>query len=785
MRIYTTEKEIREYQKDLIKNKQPLQKAITLDELKSRVIIADRKIFADDDTRLALLEESLEFEEFGKLNIPKNFDSFIENGKFILGFLQECACEYVDIRTLYADDAYAQYKSHLLVLEQIRQRYISLSDKSGYACPISINGQYEINVDYLNSIVEEGIDFFYGGYLSRFEIDMIAKIAEVTPFKLHYKATKNSKKMNDRFKEIFETKIAPGQEYTFNFSTKQIEAQSPIGEYGNMAIQACTNSFAQAGYVKYKINEFVRKGIDPSDIVVIVQNESINEILKAVDDFRNLNFSGGETFKKTKTYKKLYAALALALDKSTENTERFDRYAKKDEELQKMYKTIVTNWSSNETAILLQLLKDFLDEGETKEAQIAYKKALAKTRTYLKLFPNTTTGKVMLSFLRRLADVRLSDATGGRITVMQPLEARQVNAKAYIFVDFNEGKVPVDSVKDLFMTSSIRAHANIPTFEDREALQKYFYEIMFLRAQEIAVSYIQNDIETKSRFIEEFDYSKDTFNSNALIELVLPANQEKEEKEEEDIELDIDLTKEAWSASKLKIYLDCKRKFYFKYVKKVKEPQEQHNEAARIGVKVHAALKELYAHKPHPIFAGKIYRELIKNLRSQMDNSAYMKLQAKVWEKKFSDFARKEAIRFSKGIRVSSTEEYVKKEYRGLMLEGYIDRIDYNSNTDTYEIIDYKSGRINTYTDKTYANATDFQLEFYRILAKNEKRKNIQGAYFYDLNEVELVDEIFHEGKMEILPKRLEEISQKRQNFIKCKKDHCNFCAYKELCKKS
>ncbi|WXG60952.1 hypothetical protein VB002_05665 [Campylobacter concisus] len=62
----------------------------------------------------------------------------------------------------------------------------------------------------------------------------------------------------------------------------------------------------QCAYAMAKASEFVREGIKPENIAVILPDEGFSEILRLHDSAKIFNYAMGESFKNTKFYEALY-----------------------------------------------------------------------------------------------------------------------------------------------------------------------------------------------------------------------------------------------------------------------------------------------------------------------------------------------------------------------------------------------------------------------------------------------------------------------------------------------
>jgi len=86
------------------------------------------------------------------------------------------------------------------------------------------------------------------------------------------------------------------------------------------------------------------------------------------------------------------------------------------------------------------------------------------------------------------------------------------------------------------------------------------------------------------------------------------------------------------------------------------------------------------------------------------------------------------------------------------------------------------------YNKNNFTDATDFQLEFYYLLASG--LGNVVGCGFYDLKESEIVEETFLQEKLAVLESNLKDLQNVESiNFELCEDSkNCLFCDYKIMC---
>jgi len=782
MDVYTTEKEVRAHVARAIAAGGPMERAVTLDDLKIRALDFGGRRFADPDTRSAVLEEAIAFPGFAVLDIPANFESFIENGRFILGFLQEAAAERVSLDTIAKARGYEMYERHVKVLEEVRERYAKLMLQSGMVCPITMPDVATVNEEYLRLLRESGerIRLHYNGYLSRYEFWLLEEIGRRVPTVMRYVTSRFSGKMNARLSEAFGEEVHPGRAYEFDFSAMAVLGFEEVDERMDIVVQPCSNLAAQAGYVHAKIEEFVADGIAPDDIAVVIQKPETADFLYRTDRFANLNLSGGFPLTRSRTSRALAATVDYVLDQKAENRERWERVCRGNDDLEEAYRILKNGWHASASGFS-GFIKLFDYGFEEEEVRRRIDRAVRQVQSIADTFADATLGKAVLRLLRRLEDENTPHTGGGKVTVMQPLEARQVDAKAYIFLDFNDGLVPSDSVKDIFLDTEVRNEVGLPTYGDREDLQRYYYELIFLKAEKVAIAFRETENETASRLVSEFPIAPDRYDPDALATVVLPKNDAVTPGLYDGELAHVGpLTGAPVSATMLKTFLTCGYRYHFRYLMRLKEPESAKSFAADVGNLVHEALRRVYDREGHPVTEEGIYQAIYEELRRVSGDSAYMEFQGRVWANKLRALARRDAEDFAAGWRVVGTEVELEGVYNGVAITGKIDRIDRRG--DEVRILDYKTGKYDLYTTKNYQYATDFQLEFYRLLAE-QNGYGRPSVGFYDLSDAKIVEEPMHEEKLELLAEKLELLKAQMHIFRKCEETkHCRYCPFAEIC---
>ena len=301
------------------------------------------------------------------------------------------------------------------------------------------------------------------------------------------------------------------------------------------------------------------------------------------------------------------------------------------------------------------------------------------------------------------------------------------------------------------------------------------------------ISYVKNDSEQISRFANLlFDIKIDeNLYDNSYKHILYSSNMIKHF--DENIALDIDLSKLVWSASSLKEYLECKRKYYFNHILKVKEHDiSLKPKGYELGNIVHKSLENYY--KQDIRTYEKLLSLFNQASKDESTNNFFLNLDLEIWKKKLKNFISKEEDRFNLGFKIEALEKSFLCEFEDIKIRGTIDRIDtlkVNSSIE-YHVLDYKtSSSLKLNTKKTYENAVDFQLEFYYLAVESLYKTTEIKTYYYDLHNMKILEEIVLDEKLELLKEIFNSLKTTNVAFNKCDNNQiCQYCNYKVICNK-
>ncbi len=753
-----------------------------MDEFEHRAIVLPERMMIDPIQRIMVLKEAADFEAFDDLKVDRELIRFFTKSEALFKFFEELAQEEVNFSTLAEADAYAEFGVHLDILELLLKRYNTLLDAKGLIDKAFVPREYQINEGFIQGY--DRFEIYLEGYLSRYELELIEKIAQKKPLIIHYATSQFNQKMQERF-EKYGIKLAQNSFVSFNFSTKEIISQEP----NNLAIQVkvlqVEERYEQISAAFAEIEALVRSGFDPQSIALILPDESIKESFALYDRYHNLNFAMGFDYQKSREFKRLEALYGYWQKYDQESRYLLDRYSLPLEEVDTFLSSEKCDGASFFTMLdHLGLLDCPLETpGEMIwEERVGSEEVFEKQRYFLKLFKGESLGRKEWLFLwiKTLAKLTIDDVRGGKITVMGVLETRGVSFDAVVIVDFNEGIVPASSSKDQFLNSSVRNFAGLPTLIDRESLQKQYYKRLFEQAKQVVILYCSSENRLPSKFLYELGIEQV---DRIVPQLSLLYDESTQIIAVEDpIVEDFDASRIVWSASRLKTYLECKRKYYYRYIRKIQARKE---EELNEGAFLHLLLDHLYREKDHYGRVDEMQKSislLLDQLLPQKDAKiAYQKL---LWKEKLKGLIEAEFSHFEEGWRVVEREYEAVAGIGGLQFRGRIDRIDQND-TQTL-VIDYKSGSIKEANKtKNLETLSDFQMSIYDHLLAS-RYQNITLAYMEIFENGRLVEITELAEKNRLLGEHIVELKQ-TEGFVasRCEAlQKCTYCEFALLCER-
>ena len=775
--IFPTSRAIRDFITSQKSSNTLLPFILTIDEFFKKSIVFDNMKYCEEEQRVLFLNEAIKDTNIQKLGISDNFTKFLKQSDYIYRFFLELSSEKIEISDIQNVDTYDFYLEHLQILQTIKKNYIEILKRNSFVDRINMSNHYKINENFLKKF--ENIDLHFEGYFTKVEFDIVEKISKVINLNISFYSNIYNQKSLEVFKNL-NLDIKIDYEYKINLSKQIIEDENKIlNNLSFIELKGFSSRLNQIAYIKSTIAKSVENGVNPSNIALVLPDESFAVSMQLFDDEGYFNYAMGKSIKNTNLYQVAYSIYSYLNEDEPKHLEFLIFF-----KIDKIFidKNIKTIWNKKATKESFLIITDFLKSFErSSELLEKYDELLYKLNIILFSSSHNILFKdVYKIFLQRLNALTLDDINSGKVTVLGLLETRAVSFETIIICDFNESFIPKISIKDKFLSTKLKQLSHLPTQFDRESLQKYYYKRLIGTSKNVFISYVNSDTNQISRFANElFNTHIKTDTNDNYYKHILYDNHNINHFDEEIIDK-IDLASITWSATSLRTYLQCKRKFYLQNILKIKEHTiSLKPKAYELGQIIHSILEDYYKD-----FTEHNFEKIEELFNKYKSSNPFLILDLEIWKKKLYDFYLYEKQRLE-NRKILALEKNFECEFEGIKIKGVIDRVDlYNG---IYEVIDYKtSSSLSVDSLKNYEKTDDFQLEFY-YLAMNELYKtNKIETYYYDLNNTVLINEIALDKKLELLSekfKELKEISKNEISFSKCEdKSNCTYCAYTIIC---
>ncbi|EAK0963608.1 hypothetical protein A0Z51_02435 [Campylobacter upsaliensis] len=787
--VFSSSRKIKEYYQQSKGTNALIDQALSIAEFLDKICLS-QGFRASAYEQLLLMQEACKKSQNleQKLGISTEFFAFLKNNEYLFSFFRELALENKSIKDLQNSDYYASYNEHLEILDCVFQNYLNLLKRENLYDELSLPLSYTLNLDFLEDY--ESIIYDLEGFLSHFELSLLLQIAKHKELILRFKTSKFNLAYFKELPFLKDVNLKENYHYKFNITQNILlkkESLKPKSAF--VKVQQFELRILQAAFVFDEISSFIRAGLKAEDIVVITPDESFCDFLRLLDQNNMLNYASGVSIKESLFYQRLRSLYESA------NLDDFHFDDNKD------YFNEAQNFDLH-NSLLHYFELDFKEFKEhfTKECEFSYfetliKQFLANENSELRLFvekelffiKNLLTNQklnlkqILELFFIQISSFKQSYVGGGAVTAMGILESRGLSFDGVIVVDFNEDLIPKRSVNELFLNNEVRTKAGLISYEKRENLQRFYYEQLFKNAKKISICYVENEEKSRSRLLEDLEFRLDLtkeFSQKAYLNALKLNYKAKQIKLEppQAPKLKHNLFATPLSYSRLTLFLESKRTYFYKYIKHLKEPRElkmdikEQNDRKRLknlGIFIHRILELYYKH--YDFFDEKLFTSLLEKEGQKEGLDA---LDLELLKIKFKEFAKKEQERFKQGYHIKHLELNMDKsiilEGQRIELTGKIDRIDSNERFGEL-ILDYKSGKI---PEKSY------QLAFYKLLYDENAH-----AAFYDLNDFEL-----KEGKdtksVFALKEELEKLLKEVDKEIVFENEKSDFCPYKLLYEK-
>jgi len=625
LQVYPTSRALRAVAQSFREYEGFLPTLMRMDEFEKRAVLIEGVTLVDPLQRVMLLKEAAKFDAFDMMKIDRELVRFFTKSDALFKFFEELSAEGVTLEALAKADPYAEFDTHLEVLGELRRRYKVLLDERGMTDRMFIPENYLLNIGFIMGY--DRIEIHLEGYLSRFELALLQEVSVHTEVVIHYTTSRFTKKMQERFSDVGIV-LESGAQLSFSLGEKKVLATHADKRKIKADVYRVEERDEQVALAFMQIERMVQQGIAPEEIVLILPDESFKEHFMLFDHLNNLNFAMGYDYANGRVVRLLEAVYAFWQKRDKEQWELLGRYGVDEAKLLEVDAqeevSVSVFFHFIETLELLERSKHEVLEERYAHFNTLFNDTTFSYRTWLFLW------------LKMISQVTIDDVRGGKITVMGVLETRGVAFRGVVIVDFNEGVVPASSSKDMFLNSAVRSFAALPTRQDREALQKQYYHRLLQQAEDSVIIYSTSENKLPSKFLYELGLGEAT-QTKVPLSLLYPQSSQLQTENDPEV-THFDAAGQTWSASRLKTFLECKRKFYYRYIRKINAKEDDElNE----GAFLHSLLEHLYKEKDHyddeEALTLRLHRLMDELLPGMDASNRYRKL---LWKEKLKGFVK-------------------------------------------------------------------------------------------------------------------------------------------------
>lgn len=652
--------------------------------------------------------------DLSHLGFDKSFLRFLEGSNFVFKFFDELDSANVKISDIDINDTYGDYSDHLRILEGIYEAYNALLKSRGF---YDKNAPYRINEAFLCAY--ENIFIYIDGILSVKEMRILRECAGFTNITLFFTATKYN---HNLLQKMLKSPLEWGHKYSFSVNSGAITQLEKLRfQTQSINLYSFDSRISQALLVVAKVNEWLSKDAN-DNFAVILPDENFATHLRLFDEARNLNYAMG--FKDNILLKKM-------------------------RELRQ--KCVEENWSASE--LLNYILAHFRLENEL------------EIRAMWDILEGLSVEEIIEFLLQSVAN--LNDNSGGKVGVFGILESRAMSFSGAIIVDFNDDFIPHLSDNDMFLNTRIRTRLNLPTLRDKEDLQRHYYFMLISSSNRVEIAYCRNalisNLANDLRALPSVRFSEMDGDKKWRF---FPKERKKEYISDEIIARN---TLTRLSASAIKAFLECKRKYYFAYLCERLRDSEDKEEF--LGTKIHNILREMGSEFDE----GKIAHFVVQNASDS-------RLDLEITLMQLGAFFRAQKLALQNGTEILAVEtrkEFKISDFDFVCKIDRIDRVKTARGADKIRIIDYKLKK-----DFNVQNEGFLQLAIYKRAIVGEFSGNeIECLYVDLLNNKEFIMDSSAEAEANEILDTTVEVLKGEINFVQCEdKKVCQYCEYKYLC---
>ena len=752
-----------------------VQKTITIDSFFNQAFFIKDKKKVNAHQRVLLLKQAMQGikKDIGLgADFKKNFLYFLKNSSFVFKFFDEVFAEKRSLDEIELHDIEGEFIDYIDTLKEVHIAYKILLGKYHLYDQSTIS-EYHINENFLSSF--SGIEFVLEGYLSKRELDICIQCSQVTPLFIRLYATKYNEKMLSCFNYDF----IKNTEYLYDLARNEVVWQAPIMQSKDIFCESVKERIGQCSFVQKKIHEYIHEDhFEPENIAVVLPDEKFASELKEMDVFHNLNFAMGIPFVNFIYFKKLQSLYEYLLDSTKENEKRVQLFAL--ETLATNTKKSIDENISNVFEFFSSFASSHIGELSNGEEYLQVSGVVRENVFFMSKLRDELCDfsfvELLSYYLHLIQKASLPHKSGGKVKVIGVLESRNTVFDGVIVVDFNDDIVPLVSQKDIFLNSKIKKHSGIPTKQDRENLQKYYYTRIFQNAKKVSICYVQNEQKSPSKFLGLFNIALP--NENTTLNHLLFAKPKiiKHKREQDFLYTNENLQ---LSYNKFKDFIECKQRYYNKYILGLKIENDASFELKNyeVGSIIHGLLKDVKTPTDLAYFKDKITQKAM----SYKQTHSKLTFDLLKFATSADDFIASMKQRLENGLEILGCESTFEMMVDGVLFGGRIDKIEKYQND--ILIVDYK---IKSQANTAYkvSPIEKMQLYIYYLYARSQyPNSNILLFHHYlpsnQWAQIEVDNELVNEFNT-----HLQEYKQEFSVEKTDKRQACMYCDYSTLCER-
>lgn len=729
-----------------------VKKDLLVDDFERKLARTKRVFIKELSIRAELMRRACDFKDFHALHLDDNSMKFFHNSTLLVKFFQEIAVENVSLSNLGEHDVYKSYSEHINILEEVLGRYLTqlyaLEAEDMIAMPLNWWKSNEtfssINLSWAKS--QGDFELFYDGILSKFDLSLVDALAKtlaeddfgsLTLF-VHTDAWFQKSILRlDEYGDLEADKI-----YSIDAITKKVEIIANFTPKTNAELNVISMKSMFGSYIRNRVEELVNDNVKLKDIAVVYSDDSVRPMLELyADDL--LSFDHTQTLADMKMMRILDNIITVAAKGELKDglsgtlllpeAKSLSRHVSSGSISLDFISNISRDFDKNvSVGYVIDLFGHLAELSETPTEHDLIISLIELLERNSEIFDGSLLREV-LEFSVYQSDFMKDElhSEENKVRAYDFIDTRGVSVKHLIVVGFEKGLVPRPAKKDLFLDTNIRITSDMPIFSDRIDMQCHYWQSLFTKADSVCVCYHDGDKADVSLFAAEFGLKKPVrIPNDQLVSSMFSLKDVDFNGVQDEIKATVP-KKRYLSSTKLTAFLDCKRKYYYKYIEKIGEPVSYGfmKEERETGLAIHTIMEHELVNI-HDIPKEEMIKNANEKLAVMIPSSATSEFNVSLWKKRLDRFISFEYEQISKGAKIDGVEKEFSFELNNITYSGIVDRIDTGEN-DSILVSDYKTGKTPA-LKVTGKGETNFQPEFYKmLLEKNTKDDRVDISFMY------------------------------------------------------